>query len=54
MQGGSQIDTECFSWINEELDVYRGYLCMHHNTMHANYNQYIQCRSTPVGMLKTT
>ena len=51
VQGGSPIDSRVLNWINCALDVDPRYLHLHHNTMQANWHQYIEYKSMRVGML---
>nr|XP_025888949.1 ankyrin repeat domain-containing protein 2B-like [Solanum lycopersicum] len=48
MQGGSPIESGVLNCINGALDVGHRYLRLHHDTMQANWNQYIECTSMQV------
>lgn len=39
-------------WIKGTLGANRSYMCLHHNTIQANWHQYIQFTSMRVEMLK--
>nr|AAT39301.2 Late blight resistance protein, putative [Solanum demissum] len=44
-------DSGVLSWINDVQDADPGYLNLHHQTMQANWHQYMECTSMRAGKL---